>query len=104
MAKADSRRGIQRERDLVNLLRDEDWFAMRSPASLGCADVVAMKIGRRPRLIEVKSTTRSPFAGFPPKDRADLLFAAELAGAEPWLVWWPKRSKPIWIAAAEWPS
>lgn len=85
-------------------MRDEDWFAMRSPASLGCADVVAMKIGRRPRLIEVKSTTRSPFAGFPPKDRADLLFAAELAGAEPWLVWWPKRSKPIWIAAAEWPS
>ena len=104
MAKADSRRGIQRERDLVNHLRDRDWFALRAPASLGVADVVALKDGHRPRLIEVKSTTRSPFAGFPPADRADLLFAAGLAGAEPWLVWWPKRSKPIWLAPDEWPS
>lgn len=103
MAKADSRRGIQRERDLVNLLRSEDWFAMRSPASLGCADVIALKDGRRPRLIEVKSTSRSAFAGFSPADRADLSFAAKLAGAEAWLCWWPKRSKPIWIPESAWP-
>ena len=103
MSKSDSRRGIQRERDLVNLLRSEDWFAMRAPASLGVADVIALKDGKRPMLIEVKSTSRSAFAGFPPADRADLLFAADLAGAEAWLVYWPKRSKPIWLGPEAWP-
>lgn len=104
MAKCDSRRGIQRERDLVNLLRQNDYFAMRAPASLGVADVVALKDGRRPIMVEMKSTSRSAFAGFPPADRADLLFAAALAGAEAWLVYWPKRSKPQWISPEHWPS
>lgn len=103
MARADSRRGIQRERDLVNLLRGEDWFAMRSPASLGSVDVIAMKAGERTRFCEVKSTSRGPFDGFRPADREALRFMAELANADPYLVWWPKRSKPIWIAADEWP-
>lgn len=103
LARADSRRGIQRERDLVNQLRGEDWFAMRAPASLGCADVVALRDGDRPRLIEVKSTTAGPYAGFSPADRRDLSFAAKLAGAEAWLCWWPKRSKPVWIPESDWP-
>ena len=103
MAKADSRRGIQRERDLVNLLRDQDWFAMRSPASLGSVDVIAMKRGERTRFCEVKSTSRGPFAGFPPADREALRFMADLADAVPYLVWWPKRSKPVWIPESAWP-
>lgn len=76
---------------------------MRAPASLGCADVVALRDGERPRLIEVKSTSAGPYAGFVPADRADLSFAAKMAGAEAWLVWWPKRSKPVWIPESEWP-
>lgn len=88
---------------MVNLLRQDDWFAIRSPASLGCADVVALKDGRRPRLIECKSTTAGPYAGFSPADREALRFMADLAGAEPWLVFWPKRSKPVWIPASDWP-
>lgn len=103
MAKADSRRGIQRERDLVNMLRDQDYFAMRAPASLGCADVVALRDGDRPMLIEVKSTSRSAFAGFPPADRAELLFMATLAGSVAWLVHWPKWSEPNWISPEFWP-
>ena len=103
MGKADSRRGIQRERDLVNLLRENDYFALRAPASLGVADVIALKDGKRPLMIEMKSTTRSPFSGFPPADRADLLFMAALSGAEAWLVHWPKRSKPLWISQEHWP-
>lgn len=103
MAKADSRRGHQRERDLVRLLRDDDWFAMRAPASLGCADVIALRAGDRPRMIEVKSTTAGPYAGFPPADRARLKAEAEIAGAVPWLVWWPKRSRPVWIPESAWP-
>jgi Holliday junction resolvase len=103
MAKQDSRRGIERERKLVLLLRDDDWWAMRAPASLGVADVVALRAGSTPRLIEVKATEAGPFSGFGPADRAELLFAAELAGAEAWLVWWPKRSEPVWIPPEAWP-
>lgn len=97
-------RGIQRERDLVNLLRSQDWYATRSPASKGDADVIALKKGCRPRLIEVKSTSAGPFHSFGPKDRADLLFAADLAGADAFLVWWPPRGKPVWLSPDEWPK
>jgi hypothetical protein len=50
-----SARGIQRERAVRDLLMGEDWLAFRAPASLGCADVVALRDGNRPRLVEVKS-------------------------------------------------
>ena len=103
MAKADSKRGIQRERDLVNELRDDDFFAMRAPASLGCADVVALKAGQRPMLIECKSTKAGPYAGFGPADRRALSFMAKLAGASAWLYWKPKRARAVWIAEKDWP-
>lgn len=103
MAKADSKRGIQRERALVNRLRSEDYFALRAPASLGCADVVALKDGQRPKLIECKSTKAGPYAGFGPADRKALSFMARLAGADAWLYWHPKNGKPHWIAESEWP-
>ena len=75
---------------------------MRAPASLGVADVVALKPGES-RLVEVKSTTAGPYAGFGPADRKALSAAAKVAGASAWLVWWPKRKQPQWIAEAEWP-
>lgn len=103
MAKADSQRGIQRERDLVNQLKEDGWFAMRAPASLGVADVVALKAGERPMMCEVKSTTAGPYAGFGPADREALSEMAAAADADPFLVWWPKRSKPKWIPESEWP-
>ena len=99
-----SNRGHQRERDLVNRLREDGWFALRAPASLGVADVVALKDGRRPALIEVKSTTRSAISGFPPIDRAELLEAATAAGADAWLYWHPLRKGPSWIAPHKWPQ
>jgi hypothetical protein len=76
---------------------------MRAPASLGVADVVALKAGERPRLIESKSTTRSPWSGFPPADRRALSEAAKRAGADALLCWWPKRSEPRFIPEREWP-
>lgn len=99
-----SRRGIDRERRLKDRLEGEDWFVTRAAGSLGDADLVALKVGKRPMLIEVKSTTAGPFHSFGPKDRADLLFAADLAGADAWLVWWPPRREPVWIAAHQWPG
>ena len=97
-----SRRGHDRERRVVDRLRDEDWFAFRAPGSLGVADVVALRDGSRPRMIEVKSTI-SPYSHFLPADRQRLSQAAKLAGAEALLAWWPARGKLRFIAESEWP-
>lgn len=102
MARKDSRRGHDRERQLVRLLREEGWVAMRAPASLGVFDVIAVKDGRI-RLIEVKSTTRSAWTGFLPADREALVEAAERAGGEAELCWWPKQGEPKFLTPVDWP-
>lgn len=98
-----SGRGHQRERDLVRLLRDEDWIAFRAPASLGVADVVALRAGSRPRLIESKSTAQGPYEHFGPADRERLRQAAALAGADALLAWWPPRGELRLLGPDEWP-
>lgn len=97
-------RGHNRERQVKALLEADDWFVTRAAGSLGDADLVALKAGKVPRLIEVKSTAQGPYEHFGPKARADLRFAAKLAGAMPLLCWWPVRAKPRWIGADEWPT
>ncbi len=97
-------RGINRERQVRAVLEAEDWWTARAAGSLGDADVIALKDGRRPLMVEVKSTAAGPYSHFLPKDRADLSFAAELAGATPLLAWWPPRGKLHWIAESEWPK
>ena len=97
-------RGHDRERLIRDLLESGGgpyagpWWVSRAAGSLGDADLVALagRFGRphvsrpcRALLVEVKSTARSPFAGFPPADRRELIAAAELAGAEAWLCWTP---------------
>jgi Holliday junction resolvase len=99
-----SARGIQRERQVLDLLAKQDWIAFRAPASLGCADVVALRDGSRPRMIEVKSTTGGPYERFGPASRDRLAIAARLAGADAFLVWWPSRGQPHWIPEAQWPK
>lgn len=96
-------RGIARERAVRVSLEADGWWTARAAGSLGDADVIACKPGRV-LLVEVKSTARSPWHGFGQQDRRDLLAAAEKAGAEPWLCWWPPRRDPVWFAASEWPS
>lgn len=98
-----SRRGSQRERAVRDWLRDRDWLAFRAPASLGCADVVALRAGCRPRLVEVKSTAGGPYEHFGPADRERLRLAAEIAGADALLAWWPPRGALRWIGVDEWP-
>jgi hypothetical protein len=97
-----SNRGHDRERALVLQLRNDDWIAGRAPGSLG-VDVWAMKAGRRPRLIEVKSTAGGPYERFGPAERRKASLAGRLAGADVFLVWWPPRRKPTWIPEGNWP-
>jgi Holliday junction resolvase len=99
-----SQRGFQRERAVRDLLMSQDWLAFRAPASLGCADVIALRDGSRPRLVEVKSTAGGPYERFGPTARERLRLAARIAGADAFLAWWPPRGKLIWIAEAEWPA
>ncbi len=97
-------RGIQRERDVRRWYADRDWLAFRAPASLGVADVIALKAGARPQLVEVKSTAAGPYEHFRPADRSDLRTAARIAGADAVLAWWPSRGKLRFIPASEWPK
>lgn len=96
--------GTQRERAVLKVLRDEGWFAFRTPASLGVCDIVALRWGDRPLMIEVKSTAKGPYEHFGPAERAELLAAARLAGARAELVWWPVYGKPAWIPSVKWPK
>lgn len=101
---AASRRGIQRERQVRDHLRLEGWLVVRAAGSIGCADLIAIRSGQRPRLIEVKSTAGGPYEKFGPKERAELLDAAAEADAVPLLCWWPLRKKLRFIPASEWPG
>jgi Holliday junction resolvase len=97
-------RGITRERALKAVLESQDHFVVRAAGSLGNADLVALKAGKRPMLIEVKSDAHRPYTHFGPARRAELRLAAELAGADAWLVWWPPYRDPVWISSDSWPG
>jgi Holliday junction resolvase len=97
-------RGHARERRVRDLLESDDWWVSRAAGSLGDADLIALRHDRRPRLIEVKSTAGGPYERFGPAARARLTFAAELAGADALLAWWPPRGHLPWIPATEWPE
>ena len=97
-------RGHARERAVKVLLQAEDWWVARAAGSLGDADLVALKDGKRPRLIEVKSTAGGPYEHFRPADRAQLKLAARIAGADAVLAWWPPRGQLHWLWPEEWPS
>lgn len=98
-----SRRGIDRERLVAEYLRDRDWMVVRAAGSFGPADLVALRAGSRPLLVEVKSTI-SPYSHFPPADRARMKQAAELAGADATLAWWPSRGSLVFFDSSAWPD
>lgn len=99
-----ARRGIQRERQVRDVLLSQDYWVARAAGSLGDADLVALRDGSPPLLVEVKSTAAGPFHSFGPKDRADLSFAARIAGANAVLCWWPPRKDPLWLYEKDWPA
>jgi len=98
-----SERGVNRERDVRRKLEEEGWVTFRSAGSKGVCDVIALRAGDRPRLIEVKSTAQGPYERFGPLDRASLSDAAFKAGADALLAYWPPRGTLTWIPEEEWP-
>ena len=85
-------------------MRDDGWWVARAAGSLGDADIIALKAGYRPRLIESKANKAGgPYKNFGPTARSELRAAAKIAGAEAWLCYWPARATPRWIREVEWP-
>lgn len=97
-------RGIQRERQVRRLLEEQGYWTCRAAGSFGDADVVALKDGQPPLLVEVKSTTAGPFHSFGPAQRAELIAAARQCGGIAQLCWWPPRQRPRWYAEWQWPA
>jgi Holliday junction resolvase len=94
--------GRQRERQVADKLRSEDWVVVKG-TTYGTADLVALRVGSTPMLIEVKSTAGGPYKTFGPVDRASLLAEATRAGARAVLAWWPPRGQMRLIFSEEWP-
>lgn len=83
---------------------DHGWFAMRAPASLGVCDLVALKKGNTPLMIEVKANVGNLYKNFQPADRRELAEAAEKAGANALLAHWPPRGHLTLIGSEHWPQ
>lgn len=107
-------RGTQRERAVKAWYEERDFVAFRAPASLGFADVIAMRKGTISEssllgpladvhFVECKSTAGGPYEHFRPEARKRLRNAAIRAGAEAWLAWWPSRGELKFIHSDDWP-
>lgn len=94
-------RGRGRELDVMRFYRSTGRVAYR--LAWGNADVVALKAGERPLLVQVKSTAGGAFERFQPRDRALLLVEAAQADARAVLAWWPPRGKLTLIPSEAWP-
>lgn len=97
-------RGHDRERAVRLQLETDGWIVIRAAGSLGTVDLVALRAGEPPMLLEVKSTAGGPYERFGPVERATMIRAARVAGAHAFLVWWPPRKPPRWIPSSEWPG
>lgn len=100
------RRGTDRERAVKAWYEDKGWLAFRAPASLGCADVIAIRSANglsEVHLLEVKSTAKGPYEHFGPKERQRLRAVALETGACALLAWWPPRKPLKLIEESEWP-
>jgi Holliday junction resolvase len=98
-----AKRGRQRERAVADDYRDRDWVVVKG-TTFGVCDLVALKEGERPHVIEVKSSAQGPYEHFSPAERASLVAEAIRAGAVAMLAWWPPRGVLRLIPSSEWPT
>lgn len=96
--------GTRREKQTMEVLREQGWFCLDGRASKGPADFVALKQGYRPRLVQVKGNKGNAYKDFVPADRAALAAAAKAAGADAFLVHWPPYGDCRWLPMEGWPA
>jgi len=100
-----SRSGNARENRTLELLQEQGWFGICGRASRGPADILAIRRGEPPMLVQVKGDKVSPWAHFRREEREALLRSALDYGGVAWLCWMPSvRKPPVWYAWHEWPA
>jgi hypothetical protein len=99
----------------MEVLVSEGWLCASRRHIGGAGDILAVRFtpwepvlpydhhGREVMLIEVKSTTRSPWVNFLPADRQAMVETAARYGCEAWLYWWPPRRDLQRIPTSVWP-
>lgn len=83
------------------------WFRARGYVvtgnTHGTFDLIALKAGERPKLVEVK-TGPSRYGNYPPRERAETIAAALQAGADALLAHWrPYAQEPELTDSKDWP-
>ena len=100
-----ARKGNAAEVKVGKQLEADGWVVGSRRHIGGAGDLLAVStITRRSMLVEVKTTSRGPWADFGPADRKAMSGAASSIGARAYLVWWPTtHEQPEWIAEELWP-
>lgn len=98
------RRGSARERQVADYMRAEFGMVVyRSAGSHGNADLIGLKVGLAPWLVQVKTCAGGPFDHFRPAERLALEHEALAAGAVPYLCHWPAHGAMTWYGRFQWP-
>lgn len=98
-----ARVGNAKEVQTARLLQEDGWVVGSRRHIGGAGDLLAIRVGSRPRLIEVKCR-KNLWEGFRAADRMALLTLAESADADALVAWWkPGASEPEWLAPHQWP-
>lgn len=95
--------GNRREAQVRTELEKYGWTVRKARASLGAADLVALR-GSRKLLIQVKAVKGNAYKTFGPKDRAELIKESEFCGGTPVLVHWPPYGNCRWLWVRHWPK
>jgi Holliday junction resolvase len=98
-----SQAGRARERQVAEVLRDQGYVVAKT-TSYGVCDLVALRRGDVPLLVECKANRGSPYMHFRATDREVLLLEAERAGARAVLAHWAPRRPLRLIPSTEWPA
>lgn len=104
---ASARYGTIKEREAAEMYEMDGWIVIRSAGSLGPADLLCMKAGEKPQLIQVKaSKLPGRFRGFIPAQRSALRVMARKAGADAYLLRWYGGAAREWelVPEDEWPN
>lgn len=100
-----SRKGNGAELKTAKLLQESGWLVASRRHIGGAADLLAIRPGDKPRLIEVKACKTLYSGNFRREDRAALIAEAERYGAVAECCWWPPRARePKWLGVGDWPS
>ena len=109
-------KGTAVEHKVRKRLLAEGWVVYRGAASLGSADLIALRGGEPETyasgretfsevlLIQVKANkSGGPYANFRKAERSSLSAEAAKAGAEAVLVHWPPNGEEAWYHEPSWP-